>query len=89
MSTPLSVKVSSRHQIALPSSARHQLHIQPGDRLLVDVQDGMLVLIPERDSYVNSMAGLGRTVWTGIDTDAYMQDEREAWRETSSSPSPD
>lgn len=89
MSTPVSVKVSSRHQIALPSSARHQLHIQPGDRLLVDVQDGMLVLIPEPDSYVSHMAGLGRAVWTGTDTDAYLQAEREAWSETSSNLSSD
>ncbi|MCB9159334.1 MAG: AbrB/MazE/SpoVT family DNA-binding domain-containing protein [Caldilineaceae bacterium] len=43
---PLAVKVSSRHQISLPSAARRQLGIEAGDRLLVDVQDGILILIP-------------------------------------------
>ncbi len=34
------VKVSSRHQIVIPSVARKELDIEAGDRLLVDVQNG-------------------------------------------------
>lgn len=79
----LAVKVSSRHQIALPSLARRQLDIQPGDRLLVDVQDGMLLLVPEPADYVAHLAGLHKDVWADIDVDDYLRQERDAWNEKS------
>ena len=77
---PQTVKVSSRNQIALPSEARKKLGIRPGDRLLVEVQDGMLVLIPQPEDYVAAMAGLHREVWEGVDADAYLNEERDAWQ---------
>jgi len=79
----LAVKVSSRHQIALPSRTRRQLDIQPGDRLLVDVQDGMLLLVPEPTDYVTHLAGLYKEVWADIDVDDYLRQERDAWSEKS------
>ena len=76
---PQTVKVSSRNQIALPSEARKKLGIKPGDRLLVTVQDGVLALIPQPEDYVAAMAGLHREVWEDMDTDAYLNEERDAW----------
>lgn len=49
MADNVTVKVSNRYQISLPSAARQQLNIQAGDRLLVDVQDGIIVLIPQHE----------------------------------------
>ncbi len=79
MSQPVSVKVSSRYQISVPRIAREKLDIQSGDRLLVDVQDGILILIPQPQDYVAHLAGLHKEVWAGIDTTAYLEEEREAW----------
>jgi len=79
MSQPVSVKVSSRYQIAVPRIAREKLDIQSGDRLLVDVQDGVLILIPQPQDYVAHLAGLHKEVWAGVDTTAYLEEEREAW----------
>jgi len=79
MSEPVSVRVSSRYQISVPSMARKRLNIQSGDRLLVDVQDGVLILIPQPQDYTARLAGLHREVWQGIDTTAYLQEERDAW----------
>ncbi len=79
MSNPISVKVSPRHQISLPSHARKKLNIQAGDRLLVDIQDGMIILMPQPDNHVSHMAGLYQEVWQGIDTTNYLNEEREAW----------
>jgi AbrB family looped-hinge helix DNA binding protein len=85
MSNPISVKVSPRYQISLPSRARQELNIQAGDRLLVDIQDGMLILIPQPDDYVHHMAGLYREVWQGVDTTNYLNEERSAWLESNES----
>lgn len=75
----VAVKVSSRYQIAVPRIARERLKIEKGDRLLVDVQDGVLVLVPCPRDYSERLAGLHREVWAGVNTDAYLHEEREAW----------
>jgi len=85
VSKPISVKVSPRNQISLPSRARRELNIQPGDRLLVDIQDGMIILMPQPNDYVNHMAGLYQEIWQGIDTTKYLNEEREAWLESNES----
>ena len=79
MSARVSVKVSSRYQIAVPRVARELLKIEKGDRLLVDVQDGVLVNVPCPEDYADRLAGLHREVWAGVDTDDYLRQEREAW----------
>jgi len=79
MSQPVSVKVSSRYQVAVPRIAREKLNIQSGDRLLVDVQDGVLILIPQPQDYALHLAGLHKEIWADVDTTAYLEEEREAW----------
>ena len=79
MTARVVVKVSSRYQIAVPRIAREHLKIEKGDRLLVDVQDGILVLLPCPQDYTDRLAGLHREVWAGLDTDAYLHQEREVW----------
>ncbi len=73
-----SVQVDSRYQITVPRVARERLNIQQGDRLLVDVQDGLLILLPQPKDYTAHLAGLHREVWVGLDTNAYLREEREA-----------
>jgi AbrB family looped-hinge helix DNA binding protein len=77
------VKVSSRYQIAVPRIAREHLGIEKGDRLLIDVQDGVLVLLPCPQDYAERLRGLHREVWAGVDTDAYLHEERDAWMSSS------
>jgi AbrB family looped-hinge helix DNA binding protein len=62
-----STKVSSKHQVTLPSEARRRLGIQPGDRLSVEVTEDALVLRvrPARPSV--RLRGLGRGSWAGLD----------------------
>ena len=79
MSQKISVKVSSRYQIAVPQAARRQLNIQRGDRLLVDIQDNMIVLIPAPTNYTAKLAGLHKEIWQDINADTYLHGERDAW----------
>jgi AbrB family looped-hinge helix DNA binding protein len=83
MSQPVSIKVSSRYQVVVPRIARERLNIQSGDRLLVDVQDGVLILIPQPQDDVAHLAGLHKEIWAGVDTTAYLGEEREAWNSSS------
>jgi AbrB family looped-hinge helix DNA binding protein len=78
------VKVSSRHQIVIPSLARKNLHIQAGDRLLIDIQDGILVLVPEPESYTDALSGLHQELWAQTDSDDYLERERDAWTSSES-----
>jgi hypothetical protein len=55
------------------------LNIQKSDRLLVDVQDGMIILLPQPKNYTEHLAGLHREVWAGLDTGAYLREERDAF----------
>lgn len=80
MSDSVTVKVSNRYQIALPSLARKQLNIQAGDRLLVDIQAGMIILLPQPQDYVEHLVGLHQEIWQDVDTTAYLDQEREAWQ---------
>jgi len=80
MSDSMSVKVSRRYQISLPSQARRQLEIEAGDRLLVEIQDGMIILLPEPDDYTEYLAGLHGEIWQGIDAAAYLAEERQSWQ---------
>ena len=84
MSQAVSVKVSSRYQVSVPRTAREQLNIESGDRLLVDVQDGVLILIPQPQDYAKHMAGLHKELWEDVDTDTYLEEERQAWKSSES-----
>jgi AbrB family looped-hinge helix DNA binding protein len=76
----LRVKVSKKHQIAVPSEVRKQLGIKSGDELLVEVRGGYAVLLPEPHNYSQHLRGLHREVWEGVDPQDYVRREREAWQ---------
>lgn len=78
VSQSTSVKVSSRYQVSVPRVARDRLNIKSGDRLLVDIQDGLLILVPQPQDYADRLAGLYKEVWAGLDTVAYLEEERQA-----------
>jgi AbrB family looped-hinge helix DNA binding protein len=44
----ISVKVSTKNQIVVPSEARKALGIKPGDRLSVEIVDGAMVIKPRQ-----------------------------------------
>lgn len=77
----LRVKVSSKHQIAVPAAVRKELHIESGDHLLVEVRNGHILLLPEPSNYSQHLRGLHREIWDGIEPQEYVQREREDWTE--------
>ncbi len=75
----LQVKVSSKHQIAVPASVRRQLSIDAGDNLLVEVHDGVVFLIPKPSDPLEELRGLGREIWADTDVQDYLDRERDGW----------
>ena len=73
------VKVSSKHQIAVPAAVRRRLTIDAGDHLLMEVQDGVIVLIPEPADPIAELKGLGREIWEDVDAQDYVNQERDGW----------
>src|SRR5215216_6613417 len=74
------VKVSKKHQIAVPSAVRKQLGIKSGDELIVELRDGYAVLLPEPQDYSQRLRGLHREIWEGVEPQEYVRQEREAWQ---------
>ena len=85
MTTPQTVRVSSKHQIAIPAAARRQLGIEAGDELIVDVRPGTLghLVIMRRpktpEEWARGLADIGHEVWRGVDVRRYLQEERDSW----------
>ncbi len=76
----LSVKVSSKHQIAVPGEVRRALGIKAGDRLGVEVREGVVVLRPVGGTVADRLYGTGRGVY-GPDPVAYIRALRDEWEE--------
>jgi AbrB family looped-hinge helix DNA binding protein len=78
MGIVLSAKVSTKHQISIPSEARRRLGIEPGDRLIVEIRDDSIILSrPRRAS--ERLRGLGSGIWQGVDPVQYVRQLRGEW----------
>jgi AbrB family looped-hinge helix DNA binding protein len=74
------VTLSSKNQIVVPKEAREKLNIGPGQELLVLVKENRIVLVPRPQDFADRMAGLHKDVWTDVDTDRYLEEERDSWQ---------
>ena len=73
------VTLSSKNQIVVPKEAREKLNIGPGQEMLVLVRENRIVLIPRPRDFVSRMAGLHKDVWADMDTNDYLEEERDSW----------
>ena len=74
-----SVKISSKHQIAIPAKVRKELHLAAGDKLLIGISGNKIIMEPVPKSYTDYMQGLGKEVWDGQGEEC-LQKERESWK---------
>jgi AbrB family looped-hinge helix DNA binding protein len=77
----LSVKVSTKHQVVVPSEARRALDIQAGDRLTVEITPDGLIMRPRGRRAGARLRGLGREVWQGVDPVEHVRALRREWDE--------
>lgn len=78
ISSMLSVKVSTKHQVAVPSEARKRLGIEAGDRLSVEITEDAIVLRRRAETSADRLRELGAIgeIWKGIDPVAYVRELR-------------
>jgi AbrB family looped-hinge helix DNA binding protein len=76
----LSVKVSTKHQIVVPSQARRDLGIEAGDRLDVFVTDDAIVLRKRPARASDRLRGLAAGKgWYEPDPVTYVRRLRDEW----------
>ena len=75
----LSVKVSTKHQVAVPSEARKRLGIEAGDRLSVEITDDAIVLRRRAAQPSVRLQELGAVggIWKGVDPVGYVRELRD------------
>ena len=77
----MKVKVNSRNQIVIPAQARKKLGIKPGDSILLQVGEHSILVLPEPDDHVEALRGLGKEIWADVDSEDWLQRERDSWEE--------
>lgn len=75
----LSVKVSTKNQIAVPSEARRALGIKAGDRLTVVIREGEFALQPRPKGAVERLRGIGQGTYG--DPVAFVRALRDEWED--------
>jgi AbrB family looped-hinge helix DNA binding protein len=75
----LSVKVSTKHQVAVPSEARRRLGIEAGDRLSVEITNDAIVLRRRSEKPSERLRELGAIggIWKGVDPVTYVRELRD------------
>ena len=78
MGTMLSVKISTKHQIAVPSEARRKLGLKAGDQLDVEIE-GDVIHLRRHVPAGTRLLGIGRHLYDGTDAAERIRALRDEW----------
>jgi len=74
----LSVKISTKHQIAVPSEARKKLGLRAGDRLDVEIE-GDVIHLRRHVPAGTRLLGIGAHIYDGTDPAERIRALRDEW----------
>ncbi|HSW43375.1 MAG TPA: AbrB/MazE/SpoVT family DNA-binding domain-containing protein [Patescibacteria group bacterium] len=74
----LSVKISTKHQIAVPSEARKKLGLKAGDRLDVEIE-GDVIHLRRHVPAGTRLLGIGAHIYDGVDPVERIRALRDEW----------
>jgi AbrB family looped-hinge helix DNA binding protein len=74
----LSVKISTKHQIAVPSEARKRLGLKAGDRLDVEIE-GDVIHLRRHVPAGTRLLGIGAHLYDGTDAAERIRALRDEW----------
>ena len=73
--------VTSKYQVVIPKKVREAVKIKAGDIMVMLPLDDMIVVRPKKQKkgWADSLLGLGKELWEGVDALDYVRNERAAW----------
>lgn len=75
-----SAKLTSKHQITIPSEIRQRLNLQAGDVVYLTVEGDHAVLHAVHGGWTESTRGLGAELWQAEGGgEAFLERERGSW----------
>ena len=73
------IKLGRRYQMVIPAEIRKAMGLSEKDEMLVAKSGNAIIIIPKPKSYADYLMGLHRSIWQGIEPDAYVREERDSW----------
>ena len=73
-------KLNKDSSIKIPEYILKKSGLKPGAEIiwLYDEQ-GQILLMEKPDNFAKSMKGLGKDLWSKVDIEEYIQEERKSW----------
>lgn len=72
-------RLGSRCQMVIPAKIRKAAGLSEGDEVLVAKSGNAITIVPKPKSYAHRLMGLHKSIWQGVDPDAYVRKERDSW----------
>lgn len=74
-------KVDNNSTTKIPDEIIEKAGLKPGSDIiwLYDDRSKQILLMEKPENFAASLRGLGKEIWTGIDANSYVQEERSKW----------
>ena len=75
--------ISTKYQTVIPARIRKALDLRESGELVWQIIEGerpMIMVAPKPKRWSQYLSGLGKRVWKGVDTSAYLKDLKREWQ---------
>lgn len=76
--------ITSKYQTVIPASIRKALKLKVSGELIWQVlpqaERPLILVMPKTKNWSKYLSGLGKHVWSGVDTESYLKQLKTEWR---------
>lgn len=78
----LITKIDNELCIKIPDEILKKAGVKPGTEVIwfYDEKTKQITIMEKPQNFAKALRGLGKEIWKGTDTDAYVQGERDSWQ---------
>lgn len=75
-------KIDDNSYTKIPDEIIQQAGLKPGDDIIwfYDEKTKQIILMEKPQDFSKALRGLGKELWSNIDIDKYIQEERNSWK---------
>jgi bifunctional DNA-binding transcriptional regulator/antitoxin component of YhaV-PrlF toxin-antitoxin module len=75
-------RIDDNSYTKIPEEIIRQTGLKPGDDIIwfYDEKTKQIILMEKPQNFAQSLRGLGKDLWTGIDVEKYIEEERNSWK---------